>query len=95
MFAYVAPVPRVNMQVLQGATKAYNQPKSASTSGKQVIRHFCGECGTPLWAESEAAPEIFFVKLAPFGNKLPPGADLFYENAHGEYRGQFRCEQYS
>ncbi|KZT66612.1 hypothetical protein DAEQUDRAFT_445084 [Daedalea quercina L-15889] len=81
LFAYVAQVSRVNFQVLQGTTKAYKQPKSEGMSG-QITRHFCGDCGTPLWAESEAMPDGISVKLAPFGNKLPPGAEIFWKNAH-------------
>ena len=81
--------------MLQGTTKVYKQPKSDNTSGKQVTRHFCGDCGTPLWAESEAAPEGLYVKLAPFGNNLLPGAELFWRNAHSEYWGQFDFQQNS
>ena len=89
MFAYIAPAPRASVKIIQGVTKAYKQPTSENASGKQVVRHFCGDCGTPLWAESQAAPDILFVKLAPFGNKLPPGADFFWKNAHGEHERRF------
>jgi len=76
VFAYVAPIPRSSLQILKGTTKGYKQPKSENLSRKQVTRHFCGDCGTPLWAESGAAPEGCFIKLALFGNKLPPGAEV-------------------
>ncbi|TFY62081.1 hypothetical protein EVJ58_g4091 [Rhodofomes roseus] len=82
LFSYLAPVPRSNLQVLEGTAKGYKQPTSDNVSGKQVTRYFCGDCSTPLWAESEAAPGGCFVKLAPFGNKLPPGAELFWKNAY-------------
>ncbi|KAH9932340.1 Mss4-like protein [Fomitopsis serialis] len=71
LFSYVAPIPRR----LQAA-------EVRELSGKQVTRHFCGDCGTPLWAEFESAPEEYFIKLALFGNKLPPGAEVFWKNVH-------------
>lgn len=38
----------------------------ASSSGKAVLRHFCGDCGTPLWSQPtvEAMASIAFVKVS-------------------------------
>ena len=64
VFAYVAPVRRANFQVLQGTPKAYEQPTCESRPGSQITRYFCGDCGTPLWAQSDAAPDGLHAKLA-------------------------------
>ena len=52
-------------------------------SGKQVTRYFCGDCGTPLWAESAATPTFCAVKLALFGNNFEPAIEIFWKSAHG------------
>ncbi|KZT67095.1 hypothetical protein DAEQUDRAFT_729509 [Daedalea quercina L-15889] len=82
LFAYAGKVDRAALQVVQGQPKAYKQPTSTNLSGKQVTRHFCGDCGTPLWVESDATPTIYAVKLALFGNAFEPGIEIFWKNAH-------------
>ncbi|KAH9922630.1 Mss4-like protein [Fomitopsis serialis] len=82
LFAYAGKVDRENLQVVQGQPKSYKQPTDTSLSGKQVTRHFCGDCGTPLWVESDATPTIYAVKLALFANNFAPGIEIFWQNAH-------------
>ncbi|EPT05813.1 hypothetical protein FOMPIDRAFT_1021436 [Fomitopsis schrenkii] len=81
LFAYIAFVPRDKLLILQGEPKGYKQPIDAAASGKQVIRYFCGDCGTPLWAAAESAPHAYTVKLALFGNNIPPGNEIYWKYA--------------
>ncbi|KAH9829674.1 Mss4-like protein [Rhodofomes roseus] len=82
LFAYATKVDRQHLQVIQGQPKAYKQPPNTNLSGKQVTRYFCGDCGTPLWVESDATPTLYAVKLALFGNNFAPGIEIFWKNAH-------------
>ncbi|TFY57964.1 hypothetical protein EVJ58_g6703 [Rhodofomes roseus] len=91
LFAYATKVDRQHLQVIQGQPKAYKQPPNTNLSGKQVTRYFCGDCGTPLWVESDATPTLYAVKLALFGNNFAPGIEIFWKNAHGTYRSVKLC----
>ncbi|TFY62078.1 hypothetical protein EVJ58_g4094 [Rhodofomes roseus] len=82
VFSYLGFVSRENLKILQGEPKGYKQPAEAARSGKEVIRYFCGDCGTPLWAAAESAPETYSIKLAMFGNSLPPAMEIFWKHAH-------------
>ncbi|KAH9830091.1 Mss4-like protein [Rhodofomes roseus] len=82
LFSYLGFVSRENLKILQGEPKGYKQPAEAARSGKEVIRYFCGDCGTPLWAAAESAPETYSIKLAMFGNSLPPAMEIFWKHAH-------------
>jgi len=81
LFSYLGFVGRENLKVLTGEPKGYKQPTGAAQSGKDVIRYFCGDCGTPLWAAAESAPETYTIKLAMFGNQLPPGKEIYWKRA--------------
>ncbi|KAH9830092.1 Mss4-like protein [Rhodofomes roseus] len=82
LFACTAFVASKNLQVVRGTPKPYKQSRETNSSGMQVTRHFCGDCGTPLWGESEVAPSGSFVRTALFGNTLPPKAEVFWKRAH-------------
>ena len=84
VFSYIAFVARDKLKILQGEPKGYKQPLDAAASGKQVIRYFCSDCGTPLWAAAESAPHVYTVKLALFGNNIPPGKEVYWKYAQRE-----------
>ncbi|KAH8821319.1 Mss4-like protein [Xylogone sp. PMI_703] len=55
-----------------GTTKTYND---TGDSGKPVIRHFCGDCGSPIFSEAKLTPGVLYVKGSVFrksGFELPP-----------------------
>lgn len=35
-----------------------------TSSGKETRRYFCGDCGTHIWAESDAYPSVRTVKVS-------------------------------
>lgn len=51
--ATVVVVPREAFRLLQGTAKAH---ALTADSGNTIIRHFCPDCGTPLFGESSGSP---------------------------------------
>lgn len=84
VFSYITFVARDKLQILQGEPKGYKQPLDAAASGKQVIRYFCSDCGTPLWAAAESAPHVYTIKVALFGNNIRPGKEIYWKYAQRE-----------
>lgn len=56
----VVLVPSANLHV-EGVTKTYARP---ADSGATFTRHFCPECGTPLYGQSSRAPDL---RMMPAG----------------------------
>ena len=84
VFSYITFVARDKLEILQGEPKGYKQPLDAAASGKQVIRYFCSDCGTPLWAAAESAPHVYTIKVALFGNNIRPGKEIYWKYAQRE-----------
>lgn len=55
----VIMVQKQNLEVVQGRPMHFDK---ASDNGTQVDRCFCGICGTPLFSELEAYPDLLAVK---------------------------------
>lgn len=53
------PVQRSNVRHLSGRLDAYDKP---ADSGRTVRMFSCAECGTNLWNEPLAAPELLILK---------------------------------
>jgi hypothetical protein len=51
--AYVLLVPRAGFAITKGTPRAY---ESLSDAGNRVVRHFCADCGTPLFSERATGP---------------------------------------
>jgi hypothetical protein len=43
-------------------------------SGRTLYRHFCGDCGSPLYAHRETSPERVVVRMGSFDD--PPAAKI-------------------
>jgi hypothetical protein len=54
-----AVVPTDSFRITKGATRRYDD--SATHSGRTLSRHFCGECGAPIY--SERKPSAGFVVI--------------------------------
>jgi hypothetical protein len=54
-----APVPKSAFKLVKGAPKRFTKK---SDSGRILHRHFCAECGSPLWSERETTPDIVNVR---------------------------------
>ena len=49
-----------DVEITKGEFASY---RMKSDEGNRVGLHFCRECGTPLFSESEARPEFFAIKV--------------------------------
>ncbi|MGV8854035.1 MAG: GFA family protein [Devosia sp.] len=60
--AGVALVPKAALTIA-GKPKTFNRP---SDSGATFTRHFCADCGTPLYGQSSRAPELRMIAVGFF-----------------------------
>jgi hypothetical protein len=58
---------------LTGSAASFARP---AHSGATLTRWFCATCGTPLYAQSSRAPDLFMLPVGLFG----PDADWFAPN---------------
>ena len=58
-FSSIIGVPQSGVSIA-GDFKTY---EDHGETGKQVLRDFCGACGSPLFSRVEAAPGLIFVKV--------------------------------
>ncbi|EYE90287.1 GFA family protein [Aspergillus ruber CBS 135680] len=65
-YSLVAIVPK-DLLELNGPTKTYT---SNGSSGQPVHRVFCGECGSPIAHDPEAAPPIIALKAGTFDTEI-------------------------
>src|SRR3954463_8795745 len=55
-----AVVPTAQFRLTQGATKKYND--SATQSGRTLSRHFCPNCGSPIYSQRNPDPGFVVVR---------------------------------
>ena len=61
--AIVIAGPESAVNILQGELKSFSVKGS---SGSDVTRLFCGECGTPIFSELAVAPGVKVIKVGAF-----------------------------
>jgi len=66
-----AVVPGTAFRITQGAPKRY---ADKADSGRTLLRYFCGDCGSPLYAHRETSPERVVVRMGSFDD--PPAAKI-------------------
>ena len=80
--AYVAAmrVPAAGFRVTQGAPKRY---ASTSDAGHTVTRSFCGDCGSPLYIQVSARPDIIGIRVGTLDDAsgFRADADIFVNSA--------------
>jgi hypothetical protein len=54
-----AAVPRSNFKLTKGEPKRY---MDTAQSGRKLFRHFCADCGSPIYSFREAIPEMIVVR---------------------------------
>lgn len=64
--ALVAVVPKAALTI-NGPTKSW---AGKGSSGKDVHRIFCGECGSPIAHDPDAAPEIIAIKAGTLSSEI-------------------------
>jgi hypothetical protein len=58
-FGVSVRVNTADFRITRGTTKSFTKP---GDSGRPVTRHFCPECGSPLFTEPPLHPETLFIK---------------------------------
>ena len=55
-----AVVPEDSFRITQGATRSYQD--AATRSGRTLSRHFCGDCGSPIYSHRNPKPGFVVVR---------------------------------
>ena len=55
-----AMIPSAAFELAQGTPKRY---QCVADSGRTLYRHFCGDCGSPLYSQREATPESMALRI--------------------------------
>ena len=55
-----ALVPTSAVSFTAGKPKAY---KDTAENGNTLYRHFCGDCGSPIYSQREKMPELMVIKV--------------------------------
>ena len=64
----VAILPRTGFHLLSGSPRSYAVTTNA---GNSMRRKFCGDCGSPLFLDLDARPDIWIIRATSFDD---PGA---------------------
>ena len=80
--AHVLPMRRADVTFTAGEDR-FKRHEVTAESGNTVFRAFCGECGTPLFAGSEAGPDFMGVKTGTLDDPglLAPSATIWTNSA--------------
>ena len=54
-----AVMPMSAFKITQGTPKRYD---AKADSGRTLYRYFCGDCGSPIYSQRAAAPEMMMVR---------------------------------
>ncbi len=79
MGTFVA-VPKAAFKLLAGETKSFAY---IGDSGKPLQRHFCGRCGSRLFADAEILPDMLFVSIGSVDKAdwLEPSMHIYTDSA--------------
>ena len=75
-----AVVPSAAFSVNKGTPKRYT---AVADSGRTLHRYFCGDCGSPIYSQREATPEMVVVRAGAFDNpgEMKIGAHIWTQSA--------------
>jgi len=55
-----AILPSAYFELLSGQTKCF---VDTAASGNRLMRHFCGDCGSPIFSQRENVPDVVALKV--------------------------------
>jgi hypothetical protein len=72
--------PQRRVPILQGAPKRY---VTKADSGNDIVRIFCGDCGTPLYVQVGTRPDLIGLRVCTLDDPswFKPDADIFMKSA--------------
>jgi hypothetical protein len=75
-----ARVPSAGFRILQGTPRRY---VTKADSGNEIVRVFCGDCGTPLYAQVATRPDLVSLRVCALDDPswFRPEADIFIRSA--------------
>lgn len=78
--ATVFAVPKTAFHQLQGKTSTYDY---TGDSGQPVTRHFCPNCGAPLFTDVTVMPDLMFVRAASLDQpaRIAPTMHIYCDSA--------------
>lgn len=78
--ATVFAVPKAAFHLLQGKTATYDY---TGDSGQPVTRHFCPNCGAPLFTDVTVMPDLKFVRAASLDEpaRIVPSMHVYCDSA--------------
>ena len=68
-----ARVPSAGFRILQGTPRRY---VTKADSGNEIVRVFCGDCGTPLYVQVSTRPDLVGLRVTTFDVPMPYNAKL-------------------
>ena len=75
-----ARVPSAGFRILQGTPRRYT---TKADSGNEIVRVFCGDCGTPLYVQVATRPDLVGLRVCTLDDPswFRPEADIFMRSA--------------
>jgi hypothetical protein len=79
-FASIVGVPTTAFTVTRGSPKYFDV---IADSGHPTRRHFCAECGSPLFGKPSSAPDLVTVRVGSLDDPsgFRPGQDIYTASA--------------
>jgi hypothetical protein len=80
-FSIVIGVPASAFHVEGSALASF--PTDGDVHGTTTLRHFCSNCGSPIFSSVEAMPEVVYIKAGTLDDAswLAPNAEVFTRSA--------------
>ncbi len=72
-------VPASSVTITGDSLKTY---EDIGTSGKPVLRNFCGNCGSPIFSDIKATDGLYFIKVGTLDDSswVVPGAEIWCDS---------------
>lgn len=79
-FSVNVAIPKGSLQVTSGTTTVF---RDTGTSGQPVYRHFCSSCGSPIYSDVVATPQLDWLKAGTLDDTswVKPAANIWCESA--------------
>ena len=79
-FSVNIAIPKGSLRFISGKTTIYEDKGS---SGMPVYRHFCSSCGSPIYSDVAAVPQVDFLKSGTLDNAnwVKPKISIWCESA--------------
>lgn len=85
---------RARFEIVRGSTRGFTK---RGASGNALTRHFCPECGSPIYTSSETHPEHVYVKAGTLDDPrvVEPTSEIWTVSAVPWHRPATGLEQFA